>query len=238
MGLDPLRSNPRLVQVYGGGDRCAVFDMRSVPWSALEPLWTRRLVIHHAQFELGFLQTRGILPQSFECTLQAAGLMLGVHRRGLAAAAEAYLGWKLPKELQTSEWGATRLSEEQLAYAALDAVAALRLWQGLKADLNARGRWDAYLLQRDAIPGAVGMELTGIGVDTNVLDEEIAKWSREIGDARLAWVEATGTAPPATPAEVGLPPPRSPAPSSWTTRPPRPTSPANSSHVAGSAGSR
>jgi hypothetical protein len=103
VGLDPLRSEPRLVQVYGGGSRCAVFDMRSIPWSVLEPLWRRRLVIHHAQFELGFLQARGILPGYFECTLQAAGLMLGVHRRGLAATAEAYLGWKMPKGLQTSD---------------------------------------------------------------------------------------------------------------------------------------
>ena len=137
--------------------------------------------------------------------LQAAGLMLGTHRRGLAVAADAYLDWELPKDLQTSDWGAEELSRDQLAYAALDAVTALKLWPRLEADLKSRNRWEAYVLQRDAIPAAVEMEITGIGCDISALNEEINRWSVELGDARAEWHELTGSAPPQTPADLRHP---------------------------------
>ena len=82
VALDPHRSEPRLVQLYGGGARVAVLDMRSVSWSVLAPLWERPLVAHNAAFELAFLAKRGIHPR-MQCTMQAAGLLLGVEQRGL-----------------------------------------------------------------------------------------------------------------------------------------------------------
>ena len=86
VGLDPHRSEPRLVQLYGGGARVAVLDVRSVSWDVLAPVWDRSLVAHNAAFELAFLAKRGIYPRA-QCTMQAAGLLLGVHRRSLADAA-------------------------------------------------------------------------------------------------------------------------------------------------------
>ena len=58
VGLDPHRSEPRLVQLYGGGARVAVLDMRLVSWNALAPVWDRLLVAHNAAFELAFLARR------------------------------------------------------------------------------------------------------------------------------------------------------------------------------------
>jgi DNA polymerase I len=69
-------------------------------------------------------------------------------------------------------------------------------------DLEAKGRWAAYELQRDAIPGAVEMEWRGMGLDQAALQEENDRWSRELGDARRAWVEKTGSPPPDTPAQT------------------------------------
>jgi DNA polymerase I-like protein with 3'-5' exonuclease and polymerase domains len=196
IGLDPLRSDVRLIQIYGGGRRCAVFDMHKVTWASLVALWDHPLVVHNVQFELGFLHTLDLFPSRFECTMQAAGLMLGVHRRSLHAAALEYLGWDIPKELQTSDWGAAALSSEQIAYAALDAVVALRLWQKLEPDLRRRGRWDAYELQRDAIPAAVEMERSGIGVDLPALNEQIIGWEINLSEAREDWRNKTDTPPP------------------------------------------
>ncbi len=201
-GLDPHRAQVRLVQIYGGGDTCAVLDMRSVSWSLLAPLWGRRLVAHNSQFELTFLRAQDICPEQVECTMQGAGLMLGVRRRSLAKAAEAYLGWQMPKGLQVSDWGAAPLSDEQLAYAALDAVAALRLWQKLEHDLRSEGRWDVYQLQRDAVPAAVEMAWVGMGIDVAALEEQIVAWSTQLADARTAWEMETGTPPPNKPADV------------------------------------
>ena len=203
-GLDPHRAQVRLLQIYGGGSMCAVLDMQSVSWSVLAPLWPRRLVVHNSQFELGFFRAQGIHPEYVECTMQAAGLMLGAHRRSLAKAVDAYLGWRLPKNLQTSDWGAASLLEEQLAYAALDAVAALFLWDKLEHDLKSSGRWDAYVLQRDAVPAAVSMAWCGIGIDIAELDSRIADWSAELARARREWVEETGSPPPGKPNEIRM----------------------------------
>jgi DNA polymerase I len=201
-GLDPHRAQVRLVQIYGGGDTCAVLDMRSVSWGLLVPLWGRRFVAHNSQFELVFLRAQGVYPGQVECTMQGAGLMLGVGRRSLAKAAEAYLGWQMPKDLQISDWGSVTLSDDQLAYAALDAVAALLLWRKFELDLKSEGRWDAYMLQRDAIPAAVEMAWCGMGIDAAALDEQIVAWNTKLADARAAWEKETGTPPPSKPAEV------------------------------------
>ena len=201
-GLNPHSAEPRLVQAYGGGAICAVFDMHHISWDALQPLWGREIVTHNAKFELLFLRGQGVHPASFQCTMQAAGLMLGVHQRSLAAAAAVYLDWDVPKDLQTSDWGAQELSPDQYAYAALDAVAALLLWRRLQSELHAKERWTAYVLQRNAIPGAVEMEWRGMGLDQSALRNEIDNWSAELNDARRAWFNETGQAPPSTDAKL------------------------------------
>jgi DNA polymerase-1 len=201
-GLDPHRAQVRLVQIYGGGDTCAVLDMRTVSWAILAPLWARKLVIHNSQFELAFLRARDIYPEEVECTMQGAGLMLGTRRRSLAEAVGEYLGWQMPKGLQVSDWGAAVLSGDQLAYAALDAVGAFLLWAKLKPDLETNGRWDAYILQRDAVPAAVEMAWCGIGIDTAALDAQIADWSVALAAARADWERETGTPPPGKPADI------------------------------------
>jgi DNA polymerase I len=201
-GLDPRRSSIRLAQLYGGGEVCLVLDTRLVPLDVLAPIFARRkLVIHNAAFELAFLHARGTVPlPRYECTMQAAGLLLGTHRRALDDAALAVLGIELPKQLQTSDWSADTLSPGQIAYAALDAIIALRLWRLLRLELHAKGRGDAYLLARDAIPAAVRMQARGVGLDQA---------------AHRAWIDdrtaAREAARNALTAETGLPPPEKPA---------------------------
>jgi DNA polymerase I len=202
VGLDPHRAKVRLIQVFAGGGVCAVFDMLTVPWSALAPLWDRQLIIHNHMFELGFFKAEGVIAQNTECTMQAAGLMLGVGKRGLHAVAGVYLDWDIAKELQTSDWGKTDLSSSQLDYAALDAVAAFYLWSKLEKDLRRTHRWNAYTLQRDAGAAAVEMQWFGMGVDADALEELIREWGVDLNAAKSEWTETTGTPPPSTPAEI------------------------------------
>jgi hypothetical protein len=96
VGLCPHRSEARLIQLYGGGDRAAVLDMRLVHWDVLAPVWDRPLVAHNAVFELAFLAKRNIHPKA-QCSMQAAGLLLGVRRRKLADSCSAFLGVDVPK---------------------------------------------------------------------------------------------------------------------------------------------
>jgi DNA polymerase I-like protein with 3'-5' exonuclease and polymerase domains/N6-adenosine-specific RNA methylase IME4 len=205
-GLDPRRSAIRLVQLYGGGKRCMVLDAHVVPLRVFTPVLSRCVaVIHNASFEAKFLHAAGIPLPRFECTLQAAGLLLGVHRRGLDDAASAYLGLDLPKGLQTSDWGAPVPSRGQLAYAAIDAIVALRLWRQMQPELHVKGREKAYYLQRDLIPASTHMAAHGVLLDHAEHARQVQTWSVELANARQAFLAATGEAPPGTPrAIVGL----------------------------------
>jgi ribonuclease D len=88
-----------------------------------------------------------------ECTLQATGLLHGVYNRGLDDACQATFGITPPKALQTSCWGAPRLSPRQIAYAASDAILAWRLWREMAPRMRREGLSRAYELQRDAASG-------------------------------------------------------------------------------------
>ncbi len=91
-GLNPHTSTIATMQFYAGGTHCFVFRgealrlVRDSHW-----LWRQRLIIHNAVFELKFLsrESRNYHPPphrrtlgSFECTLQAAGLLHGVGYSG------------------------------------------------------------------------------------------------------------------------------------------------------------
>jgi DNA polymerase I-like protein with 3'-5' exonuclease and polymerase domains len=202
-GLDPHRSSIRLMQVFGGGQVCAVIDTRLVPLTALAPVLSRRkMVIHNAAFELAFLMHAGIAMEQFEDTMQAAGLMLGTHRRGLDDAAMHYLHIELPKDLQLSDWGATVLSPGQLAYAALDAIVALRLRPLLKADVSQAGRAGAYVLQREAIAPTVRMQARRVLLNRPAHQQQIDQWSLQESDSCQAFLQLHGTPLPKTPRQI------------------------------------
>jgi DNA polymerase I-like protein with 3'-5' exonuclease and polymerase domains len=201
--LDPHRSRVRLLQLYGGGQRCLVLDTRLVTIDAVaEAFRSCTLLIHNAGFELRFLAEAGIELSSFEDTMQAAGLLLGVHRRGLEDAASAYLGIEVPKALQLSDWGAPVLSGGQIAYAALDAVMAFQLWRKMRLELHAKGRGAAYVLQRDVTPPTARMIQRGITLDLEAHQRQVAKWQAEATTAEQAFITETEEAPPTTPAET------------------------------------
>jgi hypothetical protein len=187
-GLDPHRSEVRLLQIYGGGSRAAVLDMARLPWSVTSPLWDRLLVAHNTVFELKHLAARGIEPVRNECTMQAAGLMLGVHRRSLKDATFHYLGLELSKEVRGSDWSAPQLSPPQIHYAGLDAVLPFRLASKLLAAL--RERHPAYVIQRDVLPAVARMELRGVGFDIEANRDLIAALTAERGELAQAFPKA------------------------------------------------
>jgi DNA polymerase I len=200
-GLDPLRARMRLAQAYDGCGRAFVFDLDRVLIGALVPLWGRRLIIHNALFELGFLMVAGIEPQRVACTMQMAGLLLGTNKgsRTLAHAAEQYLGIEdLPKGLQTSDWSAARLSPDQIAYAALDAVLALHLARAMGPELGEAE--PAYRAQMAALAPTARMRLAGMPFDGGRHLAAVRGWELDLANARRAFAEAVGRAVPDKPA--------------------------------------
>ena len=115
-------SSLRLAQFYGGGRFVYIFDLFALSIDLLKPLWSRPLIAHNAIFDLKQLLWAGAVPRKLGCTLLMDNALSG-RRTSLATLAREYLDWEIPKELQRSNWRAPRLTYDQLAYAALDAVA-------------------------------------------------------------------------------------------------------------------
>jgi ribonuclease D len=210
-GLDPHRANIATVQLYAGGVECFVCRGEALD-ILLHSHWLRRqcLIAHNASFEAIFLRrhSRYTLPPGrrsqfrLDCSMQAAGLLIGVAKRSLANTAQTRSGLNVPKELQTSDWAAKRLSDGQIAYAASDAILAWRLWPDLLVELHQKGRWEAYELQRRAIPAVVDMRLSGLGIDREEHARQSDEWARDLAEARHAYHAITGNPPPSKPAEV------------------------------------
>ena len=189
--LDPHRARPRLAQIYDPRAGVVyVVDLRAVPIAVLEGLWSRRLIIHNAAFEI----VDAARPAARRGRHDAAGRPGLRHRPGRPAAGHRRRGGAritVPKDLQTSDWSASRLSEAQLRYAALDAVVAYRaarvLWRGLEPDAR-----PAFTAQNNAVPVIARMRLVGIPFDPEIHRATIAAWEVEQAEARAAFVAAAG----------------------------------------------
>lgn len=215
-GIDPHRSVIATLQLFAGSRRCFVFRGAALQL-VLDSHWIRRqhVVVHGATFELKFLAQHG---RSYrppphrrsrfrcECSLQATGLLIGVgfggETRRLDRAAKHFLQLDVPKELQTSDWGAVQLAPGQLAYATSDAVIARKLWPILHNGLEQKRRWDAYELQRRAVAAVADMELRGIAFNRDEHRRQTDLWAAQLAEAREEYVSQTGKPPPSKPAEI------------------------------------
>jgi hypothetical protein len=199
VGLDPFRSAPRLASIYDPTAATVyVIDLRHVPITALAAIEDLPLYIHNSTFEHAALAVHGIRLRRTYCTLQLARLTYGAERGGLRLTdiAPDLLGIDLPKDEQVSDWGAERLSESQLQYAAADAVATHRVGKRMWQDLD-RGARRAFRLGNATVPVVADMRLAGIPFDVEIHRATIACWERQYTAARSAFIAITGEEPPA-----------------------------------------
>jgi DNA polymerase I-like protein with 3'-5' exonuclease and polymerase domains len=162
-GLDPNRSEIRLLQVYGGKGRVAIVDIDKTGAEALELLEGVSAVIHGSPFDLAHLGHRGVNLGKVHDSQQAARLVLGASKCSLASTVKHYLKVELAKDLQTSDWAAPSLSEAQLTYAARDVIWLWRLCPPLFKDLEPQR--SAYRVQTSAAPAIARMNTAGIAID-------------------------------------------------------------------------
>jgi len=112
--------------------------------TAVEPLGRvlcdgRETVLHGADYDVRCLKRDfgWSLPNLFDTMVAAR--RLGAVGLGLSALVQARFGVRLSKAHQRSDWGRRPLSEEQLAYAALDTHFLLGLRDALGLELESRG---------------------------------------------------------------------------------------------------
>lgn len=188
-GLVPRKSSIRLVQVFDGRGIVFVFDLhkigsiRSLPTA----IWDRPCIAHNALFEMKHLLYQGVFPKKLGCTLLADRIIHGNRKElkeelGLSKSAtlkdlsKELLSLEISKELQTSDWSQQTLTEEQIEYAALDAVLVVRIFRKQRDMLKKNNLERSYRLLRDAQVAVARMELCGIGFDVEKHRELIKMW--------------------------------------------------------------
>ena len=170
MGLDPRRDRLCVVQLSPGDGSADVVQMPSGPPSA--PNLTRLLtdgkilkIFHFARFDLAALhQGLGVMPGPAYCTKIASRLSRTyTDKHGLKDLVRELLGVDLSKQMQTSDWGATDLTDAQVAYAASDVLHLHALKSKLDGMLAREGRGELAAACFRFLPDRVRLDLAGWG---------------------------------------------------------------------------
>src|SRR5882724_3588281 len=149
LGLNPLRDKLCVVQLSSGDGNAHLVQLDRATYDAprLKALLENRSVLkifHFAHFDVATLKPYlGVETGPLYCTKIASKLTRTyTDRHGLKDLVKELLGIELSKQQQSSDWGAAKLSDAQLSYAASDV---LHL-HGLKA------RLDQMLAREDRVP--------------------------------------------------------------------------------------
>jgi DNA polymerase-1 len=132
-------STIRLVQLGTEKDILLLdlFELGDVGINFLKDLLSQKGIVgHNLKFDLKYLLGYGIEPYAVFDTMIASQLLGDSDRHSLQKLAMQYLGEVIDKNLQLSNWGSSRLSKEQLEYAALDVEVVRRLFPLLLERLN------------------------------------------------------------------------------------------------------
>jgi ribonuclease D len=147
MGLDPNRDRLCLVQLSGGDGVCHVVQFAQESYQApnlcaalSDP--DRTKIFHFARFDLAMIERHlGVVSAPVFCTKIASRLTRTyTDRHGLKDICRELLGVDISKQQQSSDWGASDLSQEQLQYAAGDVLYLHALRDRLAEMLEREGR--------------------------------------------------------------------------------------------------
>jgi ribonuclease D len=149
MGLDPHRDRLCVIQL-SAGDGSA--DIVQLPQGATEaPNLVKLLadpgvtkIFHYARFDVAALKQRfGVVTGPVYCTKIASRLVRTyTDRHGLKDLVRELLNVDLSKQQQSSDWGADKLSDAQLDYAASDVLYLHDLKRHLDRMLKREGRME------------------------------------------------------------------------------------------------
>jgi ribonuclease D len=147
MGLKPHRDRLCVVQLSPGDGTVDVVRIAQGQTSApnLARLFTDRemlKIFHYARFDVAMIRRAlGIEVAPIWCTKIASKLVRTyTDRHGLKDLTREVLGLEMSKQQQSSDWGAPKLSEAQIDYAASDVLHLHAIKAALEARLSREGR--------------------------------------------------------------------------------------------------
>src|SRR6201986_972219 len=163
MGLNPHRDRLCVVQLSNGDGSADVVqipkdhgrapnDAPNLKALLANPKITK--IFHFARFDLAALyHSFGVMPGPVYCTKIASRLSRTyTDRHGLKDLVREVLNIELSKQQQSSDWGASALTEAQLAYAASDVLHLHALRERLDALLGREGRTELARACFDFLP--------------------------------------------------------------------------------------
>jgi len=168
MGLDPHRDRLCVVQL-SPGDGSA--DVVQIPPGATDATNLKKLlgdpgilkIFHFARFDIAVLyHAFGVMPAPLFCTKIASRLARTyTDKHGLKDVTRDLLGVDLSKQQQLSDWGAEKLTEPQIAYAASDVLHLHALRDRLDALLARESRGELARACFEFLPVRARLDLAG-----------------------------------------------------------------------------
>jgi ribonuclease D len=168
MGLSPQRDRLCLVQLSAGDGECHLVQFSRSDYRA--PRLCRLLgdptvekLFHFARYDLAMIrQHLGVLCRPVYCTKIASKLARTyTDRHSLKDLCQELLGIELSKQMQSSDWGASELSQEQLSYAASDVLHLHEIRRRLDRILAREGRQALAAGCFAFLPERVELDLAG-----------------------------------------------------------------------------
>ena len=168
MGLNPHRDRLCLVQLSSGDGNAHLVQIARGPVRAprLAALIADPQVLklfHFGRFDIAVLEhALGVRCEPVYCTKIAAKLTRTfTDRFGLKELCRELLGVDLSKQQQTSDWGAEKLTDEQMAYAASDVLHLHALKTKLDGLLEREGRMDLAQAAFRFLPTRARLDIAG-----------------------------------------------------------------------------
>jgi DNA polymerase-1 len=203
-GLDPRQDRLRLLSLgcdtVESGTFAYLVDCFAVdPRPLLEALADKALVIHNADFDLGFLARLGFVPSGpvhdtmLLSRLLHAGEGWGT-KHDLGACAERELGRPLDKGEQRSDWSGP-LTAAQLAYAAADVEVLRPLYAALAEKIAGADLERAAGIERGCLPAVAWMSRHGVAVDREAWSALVGKAEEDAARLRKEMAEQGPTRP-------------------------------------------
>lgn len=168
MGLNPYRDRLCLIQMSGGDGNCHLVQVSKGQTEA--PNLCRMLedpnvlkLFHFGRFDIAALyHTFGALSAPVYCTKIASRLVRTfTDRHGLKYLLQELVGVDISKQQQQSDWGAEKLTDAQLDYAASDVLYLHKLKAELDVKLAREGRTEIAQSCFDFLPTRAKLDLAG-----------------------------------------------------------------------------
>lgn len=184
-GLSP-RQHQVVVVSIATRDTVTVVDVRSHDAQRVKTwlqtvVFPRGVVVHNGIFDLVFLDVvYGCGYPDWFWDTKLVEQLLQAEDATLAGAAKRYLGLTLDKQWQTSFDGSD-LSQEQVAYAGLDAAVLLPIMERQRVLVDRYQLRRVVTLEHLAARGFFALQRNGIGVDLDIVAELRGTWEAERG---------------------------------------------------------